>query len=272
MRLDPVPTPPASESSLLGQPQWQRVSPSAPESYAPRRRGATPTSHVAARKPWVRVLRGFGEALLMLVVAAGIALVLRAFVVQVYKIPSESMMDTMDVGSRIAVNHVPVIGKQVERGDIIVFRDTQGWLAPADDNGGSFWSKVGGWFGFAPSGSEQIVVKRVIGVGGDTVACCDSQGRVTVNGVGVDETYLANAVAPSESEFSVTVPEGSYWVMGDNRSNSADSRYHNNVDGKGFIPDSAVIGRAQWEIWPLSKWSYLGNRDVFAAVPNAESS
>lgn len=272
MRLDPKPTPPSDDSPLHVSVQWQRVNPHMPSPYPPRRQRRAATSHVAPPKPWVRVLRGFGEAITMLVVAAVIALFLRAFVVQVYKIPSESMMDTMDVGSRIAVNHVPVIGKQVERGDIIVFRDTQGWLSPADDSGGSFWSKVGGWFGFAPSGSEQIVVKRVIGVGGDTVACCDAQGRVTVNGVGIDETYLASGVVPSEAEFSVTVPEGSYWVMGDNRANSADSRYHNNVDGDGFIPRSAVIGRAQWEIWPLSKWSYLGGRDVFEAVLNTESS
>lgn len=266
MHVDPVPSTPTSGQPSLEQPQQQRVSPTSPRAYPPPKRRAASAPRTARHKPWVRALRGLGEVVLMLFVAAGIALVLRAFVVQVYKIPSESMMDTMEVGSRIAVNHVPVIGQQIERGDIIVFRDTQGWLTPAPENGGSLWSKVGGWFGFAPAGGEQIVVKRVIGVGGDTVACCDTQGRVTVNGIGIDEPYLAGTVAPSETEFSVTVPEDSYWVMGDNRPNSADSRYHNDLAGNGFIPSSSVIGRAQWEIWPLSNWSYLGNRDVFAVV------
>lgn len=212
--------------------------------------------------PWRSVLEVAG----VVVSAAILALLLRAFVVQVYKIPSESMADTLDVGSRIAVNHVPGWGKQVERGDVVVFRDSEGWLTPAEGSG-SIWSKVGSWFGFAPEGGEQIVVKRVIGVGGDTVSCCGARGELMVNGVPVEETYLASEAVPAQGEFTVQVPEGFYWVMGDNRQNSADSLYHYQLGQEAFVPAESIIGRAQWEIWPLNRWSYLGNRDVFEDVP-----
>ena len=217
-----------------------------------------------------RVGRALLEIVAVVVIAAILALGLRAFVVQVYKIPSESMMDTLNVGSRIAVNSVPGWGKQVERGDIVVFRDSEGWLDPVDQTTNSVWSTVAGWFGFAPQGSEQIVVKRVIGVGGDTVTCCDDLGRLSVNGVAIDEPYLAEGAVPSTTPFSVVVPEGSYWMMGDNRQRSADSQYHLENGQNPFIPEGSVIGRAQWEIWPLSDWSYLGNRDVFTSVPDPQ--
>lgn len=269
MHVDPAPsTPPfgqTTEGDAFGQPEQS-------ESPFPPRGSLQRDSRVRSKKPLARALQAVVELLLMLLGAAVVALLLRALVVQVYKIPSESMLDTMEVGSRIAVNRVPILGKEVERGDIIVFRDVQGWLEPVDQEDQTIWSKVAGVFGFAPSGTEQIVVKRVIGVGGDVVACCDAQGRVTVNGVGIDEPYLAEGVVPSDSEFSVVVPEDTYWVMGDNRSNSADSRYHERLEGTGFVPASAVVGRAQWEIWPTHKWSYLGNRDVFEDVPDADPS
>ncbi len=268
MHVDPAPSTPPFGQPATGGVYGQFEPLAAP---FPPRASLPPESRIKEKKRLPRALQAVFEIFLMLLGAAVVALLLRAFVVQVYKIPSESMLDTMEVGSRIAVSRVPVLGKEVERGDIIVFRDVQGWLEPVDQEDQSIWSTLAGVFGFAPSGTEQIVVKRVIGVGGDVVACCDESGRVTVNGVGIDEPYLAQNVAPSDSEFSVVVPEGMYWVMGDNRSNSADSRFHNNVDGTGFIPASAVIGRAQWEIWPIHKWSYLGNRDVFEGVPNADS-
>lgn len=220
----------------------------------------------AQRKPGKRAhLRWPIEFLLILVGAALIALVLRLFVVQVYQIPSESMTDTLQVGSRIAVNRVPGWGKQVERGDVIVFQDTQGWLQGESGEPGRFgglWQALG----FVPSGGQQMVVKRVVGVGGDTVACCDDQGRLTVNGEPVDEPYVLEGTVPSDVEFEITVPEGTYWVMGDNRDNSADSRYHWENGGNPFVPRDAVVGRAEWQIWPLSNWARLGDRNVFELV------
>lgn len=218
------------------------------------------------------IMRGVLEVAAVVGVAAIIALGLRAFVFQVYQIPSESMNDTMQVGSRISVNRIPGVGKDIERGDIIVFRDTEGWLAPLNPDDAGIWSTIAGWIGFAPRSGEQIVVKRVIGVGGDTVECCDAQGRLTVNGVAIDEPYLPPDTLPSETSFSVVIPSGTYWVMGDNRQNSADSRYHMGSDSTPFIPQESVIGRAQWEIWPPSRLGYLGNRDVFEAVPDTDAS
>lgn len=246
-----------------------------PFNDSPAASAEDPVDHGVSRRrrrpPKRRAWRSAVEVAVVIFVAAIIALVLRAFVVQVYKIPSESMADTLDVGSRIAVNHVPGWGKQVERGDIVVFRDSQGWLTQPSDPAG-FWSTVGGWFGFAAEGGEQIVVKRVIGVGGDTVSCCDAAGHLTVNGTPVEETYLADGAVPSQDEFTVVVPEDSFWVMGDNRQNSADSLYHYQLGQQAFIPEESIIGRAQWEIWPLNRWSYLGNRDVFEDVPEAGDS
>ncbi len=240
---------------------------------APRRSPHPARASARAERP-VEPSRSLGrrvgrvtlEFLAVFGIAAIIALGLRAFVVQVYKIPSESMLDTLSVGSRIAVNNVPGLGKDIERGDVVVFRDTEGWLEPVDETNQNFLNTVAGLFGFAPQGSQQIVVKRVIGVGGDTVTCCDEQGRISVNGIPIDETYLAAGAVPSTAEFSVQIPEGTYWVMGDNRQDSADSAYHYENGEAAFIPKSSVIGRAQWVIWPLSEWSYLGNRDVFDEV------
>ncbi len=241
-----------------------------PPSYAPSFAAGAPSPETSRRSRRSGLWRVVRESVGVVLLALVVALLLRAFVVQVYKIPSESMMDTLDVGSRIAVNHVPVIGKQVERGDVVVFRDTEGWL-PESDAAGNAWTTIASWFGFASSGGQQVVVKRIIGVGGDTVACCDADGNITVNGASIEEPYLAEGTVPSLEEFAVTVPEGYYWVMGDNRQNSADSLYHYTHGESGFVPAESIIGRAQWEFWPVTKWSYLGNRDVFVSVPSQSS-
>ncbi len=241
---------------------WQPAVPAA-HSIGPQH--AAPVAPSTGKKLGRAALEIFG----IIASAAVIALFLRAFVVQVYKIPSESMNDTMQVGSRIVVNHVPGWGKQVERGDIVVFRDSESWLTPVENPQSGLLTRLGTWFGFTAEGADRVVVKRVIGVGGDTVTCCDASGRLSVNGEPVDEPYLAEGAIPSEAEFSIVVPEGTYWVMGDNRQNSADSRFHYDRGDSAFIPKESIIGRAQWEIWPITRWSYLGNRNVFSAVPDA---
>ena len=206
------------------------------------------------------------EIALILLGALVIAVGARMFVVQVYKIPSESMNDTLRVGSRIAVNRIPVLGKQVERGDVVVFEDAEGWL-PATGGASNPFRGLGEFLGLVPADGAQVVVKRVIGVGGDTVSCCDAQGRLTVNGVAIDEPYVLGGGGGS-TEFEVVVPDGKLWVMGDNRRNSADSAYHHLRGDSAFIDQDAVIGRAWGEIWPLSQWSSLGDRDVFSEVPS----
>jgi signal peptidase I len=111
-------------------------------------------------------------------------------------------------------------------------------------------------------------VKRVIGLPGDTVECCDSQGRLIVNGVPIDEPYIAPGSNPSDIEFKVVVPEGSYWVMGDNRGNSTDSRFHQDLPSKGFVAQDFVVGKAFVISWPVSNFEWLSNYpEVFSDVP-----
>ncbi len=207
------------------------------------------------------------EILLILVGAVILAVILRMFVVQVYQIPSASMEETLHNGSRIAVNRLPVIGKQIERGDVIVFSDQEQWLTATDVEDRDFLREVGEFLGIVPADGKQVLVKRVIGLPGDSVECCDAEGRLSVNGVVVDEPYVVTTDVAAPSEFSVMVPEGRVWVMGDNRLNSADSLYHYNRGEQGFVSTDAIIGKAFWEIWPISDWSGLGDRSVFSQVP-----
>lgn len=213
-----------------------------------------------------RAVKWVLEIAIVLVGATLIALLLRMFVVQVYQIPSSSMEDTLQVGSRIAVNRLPGLGTDVERGDVVVFEDSLGWLGDVDPESESPLRPVAEFLGLVPKDGSQVVVKRVIGVGGDTVACCDAEGRLTVNGAPIDETYVKGPLG-SSGEFSVVIPEDSLWVMGDNRSNSADSLYHYSHGTPAFVSEDSVIGRAWAEIWPFDRWSTLGARDVFSEVP-----
>lgn len=123
-------------------------------------------------------------------------------------------------------------------------------------------------FGLAAPDSTQHLVKRVIGVGGDNVVCCDADGKLQINGVSITEPYIAEGVKPSETEFNVTVPQGSVWVMGDNRPNSEDSRYHLELPSGGFVGQEHIVGKAFVLSWPFARWTWLGNYpDVFKDVP-----
>lgn len=238
-----------------------------PPSYPPlpsRRENSRPAPR---RRRWA-FLGGIGEVLLVLVLALVISTLLRQFILQVYSIPSASMATTLQVGDRILVNRVPVLGKKVERGDVIVFQDQQGWMEDIPESDIPFIRSVGEFLGIVPSDGKQVIVKRVIGIGGDTVSCCSAEGNLRVNGQAIDEkAYLDQGIAPATEEFTVTVPEGKFWVMGDNRPASADSLYHL-PEGTEFIDSSAVIGRVQWVIWPFSNWSSVPHREAFSDVPD----
>lgn len=213
-----------------------------------------------------------------LVVIIGAALVLslliKTFLIRSFFIPSGSMMDTLQINDRIIVNELVPDFVPVQRGDIVVFADPGGWLyeEPTQTSSNGFVA-AGEWFlsifGLTAPDSSQHLVKRVIGIGGDHVICCDAEGKITINGKAIDEPYVIDGASPSDMKFDVVVPANSFWVMGDNRSNSEDSRFHGNLPGKGFVPKDAIVGRAFVLSWPFDHWSWLDNYpDVFKDIPN----
>ena len=197
---------------------------------------------------------------ILVVVALLLAVIIKTYAIQAFFIPSGSMENTLEINDRVLVNKLVYDVRSIHRGDIVVFNGDGSWdpgTAPRDTN---FVVKFGqgfaSMFGFGHPGD--ILIKRVIGLPGDKVACCDAQGRVTVNGVPLTEqSYLYPGDAPSEIRFNVVVQPGRLWVMGDHRLISDDSRNHLGQPGGGTIPENAVIGRAFVIIWPISRWRFL---------------
>lgn len=212
-----------------------------------------------------------------LVVIVGTALVLslliKSFLVRSFFVPSGSMLETLQIDDRIIVNELVPDLIAVERGDVVVFKDPGGWLGPVSTQYDNPVVVISDWFlsafGITAPDSSQHLVKRVIGVGGDHIVCCDADGKLTINGKAITEPYLPKDVKPSTIDFDVVVPEGSIWVMGDNRDNSADSRFHLDLPSKGFVSKEFIVGRAFLITWPFSHFGWLDNYpDVFAEVPN----
>jgi signal peptidase I len=189
-----------------------------------------------------------------------LAVVIKTYFIQAFYIPSGSMENTLLINDRVLVNKVIYHVRGIHRGDIVVFNGDGSWdPGTVPTTGNIFEQFANGFasmFGFGNPGD--ILIKRAIGLPGDHVACCDAEGRVTVNGVPLNEqSYLFPGAAPSVIRFNITVPTGRLWVMGDNRFYSDDSRDHQGDPGGGTIPESAVIGRAFIIIWPPSRWSIL---------------
>ncbi|ONK10912.1 Signal peptidase I [Streptomyces sp. MP131-18] len=182
-----------------------------------------------------------------------------SFVMQPFLIPSGSMEGTLQVGDRVMVNKLAYrFGGEVQRGDVIVFDGTGSFVAEESDPGllGGLLRGAGAAIGLS-RGSETDYVKRVIGIGGDRVRCCDSQGRIEVNGEPLNEPYLYPGDKPSHVRFDIQVPEGRLWVMGDHRSDSADSREYLGSPGGGTVPVDKVIGRVVLIGWPVDRWGWL---------------
>lgn len=207
------------------------------------------------------------EYALIFLYALLIAFLLKTFVLRGFFIPSSSMEDTLQIKDRVFVNVAGGLFGEAERGDIVVFKDTQGWMPTSSSS--SPLRDVMSFVGFMPDSSSNYLVKRVIGVGGDHVIGTPD-GRIYVNGVKIDETYLKPGVKPTEVAFDVIVPERSYFVMGDNRPNSADSRYHLET-GTEFVNDAEVVGEVFVVAWPLSHFTFINGADeVFSQVPDSE--
>ncbi len=200
--------------------------------------------------------KSFGRELLTIVVAAAIlTLLVKAFIIQVYRIPSASMENTLEVGDRVLVNKVVYHFRGIARGDIVVFSGQDSWGPDAPPPSSNPVVRV---FDDVLSGlglhsDQTFYIKRVIGLPGDHVACC-TDGKVTVNGTPLTEDqYLFEGNPPSTFKFNAVVPSGHLWVMGDHRSDSDDSRYHSGDPGVGAIPENQVVGRAFLIIWPPSQ-------------------
>lgn len=183
-----------------------------------------------------------------LAVAVGCVLFLGGFawgalLYQPYTVPTDSMAPTIGRGDRVLAERIG--GDDVRRGDIVVFKD-----------------KVWG---------DSPMVKRVVGTGGDTVACCDSRGRLMVDGKPVEEPYLQDKGTASFSRFSVTVPEGQLFLLGDHRSDSVDSRGHLSDASHGTVPRGAVRARVDATAWPVAGWGMMDRPESFAALPGGTS-
>lgn len=225
--------------------------------------------------------RGFAlflrDVALIIVAAIIISFLIKTFLIRSFYIPSESMEDTLLVNDRIIVNQLVPDVTAIERGDVIVFTDPGGWLdpvyeAPKDPISG-FFEWLGSIVGLTAPDSNDHLIKRVIGLPGDHVTCCNDFGQLSVNGVALDEdpyVRLPDGVTKvSRDDFDVTVPEGALWVMGDNRWNSRDSRYNRDKPGNGFVPIDDVVGRAILISWPVERWTWLDNYPlVFDGVEN----
>jgi len=230
-----------------------------------------PADSAEETKTVKRRKRSFWRDLVVIVVAAlALTILLKAFVVQVFSIPSGSMENTLLPGDRILVSKVVYDFRPIARGDIVVFSGAGSWDPPPPPyEGNAFvgfldrvWSGAVSLVGIA--GPDTDYVKRVIGVPGDHVVCCNPKGQVTVNGVPLSESsYVFPGDAPSNMRFDITVPAGRLWVMGDNRGDSDDSRYRGNSPGGGTIPENEVVGRAFLIIWPFSRVSDLPIPNTF---------
>ena len=200
------------------------------------------------------------ELPVLVIVALVLALVIKSFAIQAFFIPSASMENTLEIGDRVLINKIVYHLRPIHRGDIVVFDGTGSWDFDTPPASSNIFSKAvdeaEGLVGI--SKDPNIYIKRVIGLPGDHVACCNAAGQVTVNGVPLSESsYLYPGNAPSTQKFSITVPAGRLWVMGDHRLVSYDSRGHLGDPGGGTIPESGVLGRAFVIIWPPSRWGFL---------------
>ncbi len=241
----------------------------------------TPTPHVPAgqaprRRGWLLFLR---DVLVIVLIAVLVSFLVKTFLIRSFYIPSGSMEDTLLVNDRILVDEITPRFTGYDRGEIVVFRDPGGWLPPSVPEPRPAIIEAIDWMlslvGLSAPDSDDHLVKRLIGLPGDHVVCCNAIGQITVNDVPIDETdYLklpTGETAASGDPFDVVVPDDRLWVLGDNRYRSKDSRYNQDQPGKGFVPVENVVGRAFLITWPLERFGVLNFHDeVFAGIPDPD--
>jgi signal peptidase I len=219
------------------------------------------------------------DILVIVLIAVVISFLVKTFLVRSFYIPSASMAQTLQVNDRILVDELTPRFGGYERGDVVVFRDPGGWLPVVDEPARPPVVEAFDWVlsvvGLSAPDSKDHLIKRIVGIEGDHVVCCNAIGQITVNDTPIDETpYLDLAQgqsAPDRVEFDVTVPAGSLWVLGDNRDHSRDSRYNLDQPSEGFVPLDNAVGRAFLITWPLSRFSTIDfHHDVFAGVPEPD--
>lgn len=214
-------------------------------------------------KPRRRRVPWWLEIPLALALALGCALVVTTWFVQAFVIPSSSMRPTLVKHDRIVVEKWSTWSGLPERGDVVVFRDPGEWLDEQERV--PVLRRLTQDLGLAPKGGH--LVKRVIGLPGDEVRCCDARGRTLVNGRAIDEPYLADATANADVTFQVTVPRDRLWVEGDNRGDSEDSRLQMDGPTGGFVPVDHVVGRVWSRVWPLGRFGPPAATRAFDDVP-----
>ena len=211
------------------------------------------------------------ELPIIVVSALIVSIVVKTFLLHFFYIPTGSMENTLQIGDRIAVNKFGALFSEVKRGAVVVFGDPDNWLGQVqqtDDPKLLALIKSGLiTVGVLPDPAKQYLIKRVIGVGGDNVTCCDAEGKLQVNGVSINEPYIYSGDKPSETKFNVDVPEGFLWVMGDHRAASADSRYQPDSANEGMVPLSKVVGRATFIVWPIKNIAIIEKGKDLKEIP-----
>lgn len=219
-------------------------------------------------------LRFVRDLIIIVIAALLISFLIKSFLFRSFYIPSGSMENTLQINDRIIVNELVPNVVPLERGDVVVFKDPGGWLdgTPAVEQ--SPLDAALTFIGLGAGDSNDHLIKRVIGLPGDHVICCNASGQLTVNGVVLDEPYVkvaSGAKVPTVVPFDITVPAKSLWVMGDNRDNSRDSRYNTDSSGGPYVPYSDVVGRAFVITFPVNRWTWLDNYpSVFGDVKDAK--
>jgi signal peptidase I len=210
------------------------------------------------------VLLFLRDVLVVVVIALLVAFLIKTFVVRSFYIPSGSMENTLQINDKILVDELQPSVLGLSRGDVVVFRDPGGWLPPSRPVARNPLAQAADtaltFVGLSASDSDDHLVKRIIGLPGDRVVCCDTAGRITVDGTPIVEPYIQ--LPPGQKNaatlaFDVTVPAGRLWVMGDNRYDSQDSSRNQGLPGRGFVPLDHVVGRAVVISWPMNRWTWL---------------